>query len=251
MTDGGPTAGCVSIDRGALVSILRWLRPDYHPYATIRVGAPWGPTRIPVAEGRRFVAAVYRGVLGRAATSAELTARADALYNGADRRYVTSQVAHSAEKYRRVVTQAYQRVLHRNPASGPLAARAATLAAGGRLDSLYISLAGSDEAWSRAHRDAATWVDQTCLAFIGRRSSQPAPWITRVRHDGPAITARKLTATDGFSDRQLDLLYREMLGRNAGSAAHRAYGPAMRVRGVFDQPAVIASGTEFWARSQS
>jgi len=250
VTDGGPTAGCVSIDRAGLVSILRWLRPDYHPYATIRVGSAWGPTRIPVVQGRKFVAALYRGVLGRAATSAELTARADALYNGADRRVVTSQVSHSTEKYRRVVTQAYQRVLHRNPAAGPLAARAATLAHGGRLDSLYTALAGSDEAWSRAHRDAATWVDQTCVALIGRRSADPAPWITRVRHDGPEITARKLTATAGFSDRALDLLYREMLGRNASAAAHQAYGPAMRARGVFDQPATIAAGSEFWARSQ-
>ena len=250
VTDGGPTAGCVSIDRAGLVSILRWLRPDYHPYATIRVGSAWGPTRIPVVQGRKFVAALYRGVLGRAATSAELTARADALYNGADRRVVTSQVSHSTEKYRRVVTQAYQRVLHRNPAAGPLASRAATLAHGGRLDSLYIALAGSDEAWSRAHRDAATWVDQTCVALIGRRSADPAPWITRVRHDGPEITARKLTATAGFSDRALDLLYREMLGRNASAAAHQVYGPAMRARGVFDQPATIAAGSEFWARSQ-
>jgi L,D-peptidoglycan transpeptidase YkuD (ErfK/YbiS/YcfS/YnhG family) len=250
VTDGGPTAGCVSIDRSSLVSILRWLRPDYHPYAAIRVGSAWGPTRMPVAQGRKFVATLFRGVLGRAATSAELAARADALYNGADRRLVTSQVAHSAEKYRRVVTQAYQRVLHRNPAAGPLASRVATLAAGGRLDSLYISLAGSDEAWRRAHRDPATWVDQTCVALIGRRSATPAPWITRVRHDGREITARKLTATAGFTDRQLNLLYQEMLARNASAAAHRVYGPAMRARGVFDQPATIASGSEFWARSQ-
>lgn len=37
VTDGGPTAGCVSIDQATLVSLLDWLRPADHP--RILIGA--------------------------------------------------------------------------------------------------------------------------------------------------------------------------------------------------------------------
>ena len=163
-------AGCVRTTTPTPPS--GWARPGDRP-------------AIPVAQGRKFVAALYRGVLGRAATSAELAARADALYNGADRRLrhlaggaLDGEVPTGGDPGlpARVAPQ---------PGAGPLASRAATLAAGGRLDSLYIALAGSDEAWSRAHRDAATWVDQTCVC--AHRSAVLATGA--VDHPGPARRA--------------------------------------------------------------
>lgn len=48
VTDGTPTAGCVSIDRTTLVGILRWLDPDRHPTIDIRVGAEWSPASTPI-----------------------------------------------------------------------------------------------------------------------------------------------------------------------------------------------------------
>jgi L,D-peptidoglycan transpeptidase YkuD (ErfK/YbiS/YcfS/YnhG family) len=38
VTDGGPTAGCVSIPQANLVSIMRWLSPAAHPHILIGVG---------------------------------------------------------------------------------------------------------------------------------------------------------------------------------------------------------------------
>ncbi len=38
VTDGGPTAGCVSIDAGALASIMQWLRPASHPRIAVGIG---------------------------------------------------------------------------------------------------------------------------------------------------------------------------------------------------------------------
>ena len=38
VTDGTSTAGCVSIPKGQLVSLLRWLRPSLHPRIVIGVG---------------------------------------------------------------------------------------------------------------------------------------------------------------------------------------------------------------------
>jgi L,D-peptidoglycan transpeptidase YkuD (ErfK/YbiS/YcfS/YnhG family) len=38
VTDGGPTAGCVSVPEGTVVSILSWLRPSAHPRILIGVG---------------------------------------------------------------------------------------------------------------------------------------------------------------------------------------------------------------------
>ncbi|WP_090476038.1 L,D-transpeptidase family protein [Nakamurella panacisegetis] len=37
VTDGGPTAGCVSIDQGTLVKIMQWLKPGGHPRIAIGV----------------------------------------------------------------------------------------------------------------------------------------------------------------------------------------------------------------------
>ena len=43
VSDGTPTAGCVSVDRSVMVAILRWLDPARHPSISIRVGTPWQP----------------------------------------------------------------------------------------------------------------------------------------------------------------------------------------------------------------
>jgi L,D-peptidoglycan transpeptidase YkuD (ErfK/YbiS/YcfS/YnhG family) len=41
VSNGRPTAGCVSMDRDALVGILRWLRPDAQPQIIIGVAPVW------------------------------------------------------------------------------------------------------------------------------------------------------------------------------------------------------------------
>ncbi len=38
VANGGPTAGCVAIDQGTLVSIMKWLDPAQHPRIAIGVG---------------------------------------------------------------------------------------------------------------------------------------------------------------------------------------------------------------------
>lgn len=43
VSDGTPTAGCVSVSRSVMVALLRWLDPARHPYISIKVGAPWLP----------------------------------------------------------------------------------------------------------------------------------------------------------------------------------------------------------------
>lgn len=43
VSDGSPTAGCVSVGRASMVAILRWLDPAQHPYISIKVGAAWQP----------------------------------------------------------------------------------------------------------------------------------------------------------------------------------------------------------------
>ena len=49
VSDGGPTAGCVSVDRSVMVALLRWLDPAQHPYIYNRVGAAWLP-HLPVGS---------------------------------------------------------------------------------------------------------------------------------------------------------------------------------------------------------
>ena len=44
VSNGRPTAGCVSMDRAALAGILRWLRPDAQPQIVIGVAPVWAGT---------------------------------------------------------------------------------------------------------------------------------------------------------------------------------------------------------------
>ncbi len=250
VTDGGPTAGCVSIGRSSLAAILRWLRPDNHPYAAIRVGRAWAPLRVPAAQADKFVTAVYLGALGRPPTAAYLRSRSTQIQNGAGRRYVADQIAHSDARYRRVVQRVYRETLGRDPGASVLSQRAAAFAGGGRLDDLYAALSGSTEAWQRSGQNAARWVQATCVDLIGRPTGNPAPWVAMLRTRGRPATVKAIAGTAGFGAHQLDLVFKEMLGRTASVASHAAHGARMRSRGAFDLPGMIAEGAEFWARSQ-
>ncbi|WP_369257518.1 L,D-transpeptidase family protein, partial [Geodermatophilus amargosae] len=46
VANGAPTAGCVAIERGALQTLLRWLRPDARPHVMINVA----PVRMAIAD---------------------------------------------------------------------------------------------------------------------------------------------------------------------------------------------------------
>ncbi|MET3806289.1 L,D-peptidoglycan transpeptidase YkuD (ErfK/YbiS/YcfS/YnhG family) [Nakamurella sp. UYEF19] len=52
VSDGTPTAGCVSVSRTTMAAILRWLDPAQHPYISIRVGPPWKAPTPSVPVGR-------------------------------------------------------------------------------------------------------------------------------------------------------------------------------------------------------
>ena len=255
VTDGGPTAGCVSIDRSALAAILRWLRPDNHPYAAIRVGGPWVPLRVPAAQADNFVRAIFVGVLGRAPSSAELRLRSEQIQNGGSRHYVTYQLSHTNSKYRRVVAQAYRAALGRDPASTKLDDRAAALAAGGTVGSLFVALSGSGEAWSRAGRNPDTWVRQQATGLIGRQVVNPAQWAALVRRSGVAVAARHLVDSSAFGDHQTDLVFRAMLGRvghldRAGQVPvhHAVLGAVRRPGGDRRRPAVLESRAALTSR---
>lgn len=43
VSNGSPTAGCVSTDRSTVVDVLRWLDPARSPAIDIRTGTPWTP----------------------------------------------------------------------------------------------------------------------------------------------------------------------------------------------------------------
>jgi L,D-peptidoglycan transpeptidase YkuD (ErfK/YbiS/YcfS/YnhG family) len=47
VSDGTPTAGCVSVPQATMVTILRWLDPAQHPYISIKVGSAWKPPAPP------------------------------------------------------------------------------------------------------------------------------------------------------------------------------------------------------------
>ena len=251
VTDGGPTAGCVSIAESDLVGILRWLRPDHHPYASMRVGAAWTPPRVSLAQAQRFTVAIYRAVLGRDPSTTYLDQRAQQISHGADRAYVTGELVQSDEHYERVVRSAYVAILGRQPSAANLQTRVTALSSGGAYGSQLLTLAAADEAFARAGKDYLRWVQWTLQALVGRPSSAAGAWVARARSQGLQTTVRAMIATAPFGEHQTDLIYRGMLGRGATAAEKSAHRGAMAARGLFDLPGVIAAGSEFWTRAQA
>ena len=251
VTDGGPTGGCVSIDRSALAAILRWLKPTHHPYATIRVGSSWTPLRVPLSQAENFVEELYRTVLASIPSAAAVAPWAQAVHLGADRRYIGDRFGLSTGRYDLITQRAYAAVLGRRADATWLAVRRNTLARGGKVGDLMVALAASDEAWNKAGRDWTRWVQRTCTAFIGRPSSDVSSWVAMAKRSGRSATASAITRTTSFGLYRLDQLYRQMVGRYPSASARSYYGPWMRDRGDFVLPGVIASGSLFWSRAQS
>ncbi len=52
VSNGSPTAGCVSVSRSAMLRILRWLDPARRPYISIKVGRAWAPPPPAAPVGR-------------------------------------------------------------------------------------------------------------------------------------------------------------------------------------------------------
>lgn len=250
---GQATAGCVSIAAAHLVTLLRWLNPAARPMIDIRVGAELVPTpTLSAAQAGRVVTGLYRGVLRRSPDPAGAAAFASRLRSGASPAAAAATMANSRENLARVVTAGYRACLNRRPDPGGLAANANRLAAGGSWSATVGAMCASTEAWIRSGRTAAGWIAALYRGVLGRAPDIAAVryWSAALARSGRLAVATGIASSRESSIRQLDDIYRAMLGRPIDPSGLAARLLGMPGRGVFTVPVAVAGSTEFFDHTQ-
>ena len=250
---GSSTAGCVSIAAASLVPLLRWLNPAARPTIDIRVGAELVPTpTLSAAVAGRVVTGLYRGVLRRSPDPAGAAAFTSSLRSGASPAAAAATLANSRENIARVVGAAYRACLNRRPDPGGLAANAQRLAAGGSWSATVGAMCASTEAWTRSGSTAAGWIATMYRGVLGRAPDAAAIrfWSAALARSGRLAVATGIVSSRESSVRQLDDIYRAMLGRPIDPSGLAARLPGMPGRGVFTVPVAVAGSAEFFDYTQ-
>ncbi len=200
--------------------------------------------RVSALSATRWTEQVYRRLFGRGGYGNPFVGL---LYNGqASYTTVSNFVSISLERRFRVVDAAYVACLGRHPDSGGANAYAGWIKTGS-LGGLYTALCSSGESYARARNNAATWVDDTYVALIGRHASanEKAVGANVVVHNGRASFVSSMTSGTTFRTRQLDSLYLGFLGRHVDAAGLATYGASMSDRGLFTATPALLSSAEF------
>ena len=250
---GQATAGCVSIASAALVTLLRWLNPAARPVIDIRIGAALTPTpTLSAAQAARVVDGLYRGVLRRDPDPSGAAAFRTSLLSGATPAAAAATMVNSRENITRVVTNGYRACLNRPPDPGGLAANSNRLAAGGSWSATVAALCASTEAWFRAGRSPTGWIAVLYRGVLGRAADTAAIryWSAVLSRSGRSAVATGIVASRESSVRQLDDIYRAMLGRPVDPSGLSARLGGMPGRGVFTVEVAVAGSTEFFNRTQ-
>lgn len=195
----------------------------------------------------RFTSHLFRAVLGRsggASYSGLLQAGAGS------RATVATSIATSAERRQQFVSKAYVACLGRAADRKGLAAHLLQLKAG-TLGDLYVSLCSTPEAWARAHKNYATWANNQFVAMVGRNATaaEKASLAGYARRYGLVAAVRGVLSSPLFRNRQLDAVYRSLLGHPSDAAGRAKYTKIMSGRGVFSVTLALSVGSEFSRKS--
>lgn len=220
-----------------------------------RTGAAALPTIDPV-EARRYVAALYRDFLGRAASAGEQTYWGDRLVRREVSRYqLTSILAGTDEWVGTVVTRFYRDTLDREPDAAGLAGWVRAVRGGMPVAQVASAFYASDEYYRRigGGNDRA-WVSDLYRKLLLREPDQAGVngWTSALR----AGMARDYLALGFYQSPEtvstrIDTLYRSLLGRASDSGGRAGWNRLVRDNGDLVLAAALAASPEYWARAQT
>lgn len=208
---------------------------------------------VPVTPGdAAFVRALYRDMLGREGSSAEVSGWATSMARGMSRYQVAMTMATTKEWITTVITHFYQDTLGRAPDAAGLASWVSAAQSGMPVARIaaefygsaeYRRRSGSEEAWVRDLYEALLFraPDPAGLAYwVGQlRSGVPASQIAHAFYQSPETGQVRVRA-----------IYRAILGRAGESGGVAYWTPIVLARGDLALAAWLASSDEYYAKAQ-
>lgn len=204
-------------------------------------------------ENRRFVGQLFRDLLERPSSSAELTALTE-LAGSSGRAYAVRFVQGSIERYNRVVQELYRTYLRRDPAPGESTQWVNSLRKNGAIEPVRTGILASGELYGRLG-GASPWLQAVYKTLLGRPASSAearAPASTFATAASRGQFAAKVLASGEARASLIQEMYFDLLGRRA-NPAELGHWQAMMGRGSGEEAVrtVVLSSDEYFAQAQS
>jgi hypothetical protein len=204
-------------------------------------------------ENRRFVGQLFRDLLERPASSAELTALTE-LAGSSGRAYAVRFVQGSIERYNRVVQELYRTHLRRDPAPGESTQWVNSLRKNGALEPVRTGILGSGELYGRAG-GGTTWVQAVYKSLLGRAASLAEAKVPASTFASAASRGQFASKVLGSSEARTSLIqemYFDLLGRRA-NPAEVGHWQAMMNKGTGEEAirTVLLSSDEYFVQAQT
>jgi hypothetical protein len=248
----GPVVTSVTLRNGEGAILIK-VRSAAAPMAVEAgpVAAPPSPGDAPGTPDSRFVAAVYRNLLGRDASEAELSGWSGLLTQGVTHSQVAQAVAGSPEYLGREVDGLYRLLLQRDADADGRAFFVGLLQRGGTIEQVTAALAGSDEYLrQRGGGTADGFLDAAYHDLLGRDADADGRTFFGQALASGALdrgqVAALLAGSDAARALRVQRLYQEALGRAADPSGLDFFTAALggRMRDT-DVLALLVGSDEF------
>lgn len=204
--------------------------------ATLRI------TEIQETPEATLVEQAYDDLLGRAPEDAGLQFYVDRLKDGRMNEFQMGAAMQNSIEYRtRRLQSMYQKYLGRAADAVGLAAFINNLTVGGTWDSVRATFLGSSEYYRRNGGSTAGFLSAIYRDVLGRGIDPVGQreFSRMLRNDSRDDVARRLLASDEARDKQVTVIYDELLGRS-GSAGEVNFYSDLLARGTMETQVVAA-----------
>lgn len=199
-----------------------------------------------------FVRALYRDMLGRDGSSAEVTGWATSIARGTSRYQVAMAMATTKEWITTVITRFYQDTLGRAPDAAGLASWVNAAQSGTPVAKIAAEFYGSAEYRQRSGSDEA-WIRDLYHALLFRNPDAAglSYWVGQLR---AGVSASQIAY--GFYQStetgqvRVQAIYHAILGRAGESAGVAYWTPIVLARGDLALAAWLASSDEYYRDAQ-
>ena len=210
------------------------------------------PSQAEVSVAGRYVDAVHRLFLGRAASRSDVDRWSPAVAGG-DRGRLTSALAVSNEWAGSRVAELYRTILGREPDAGGQRSWVSAIARGMRLEDVAAGFYGSQERFNSSGRSHRGYVEGLYRDILGRPAEGAglSDWVGRLDRGtmGRSQVAAGFYGSLESRTTRVRALYDEVLGRAPDAAGQAHWVRQLSTMGDVVLASTLASSEEFWLRS--